>query len=130
MKKQQMVGTRLTCGACGGVSPIARKASGTREAGHIKHMHCPKCQQVRPFIEHVACATERIWLLDEAVNAQALSRMSVLYNTLSGDIVELAEQRAILSQVGEELKGKWDAEEVIQLVESKGYKLHIMNTYL
>lgn len=51
MKKQRTVQTKLQCTDCGTVFPIQRKASKKKELGHIKHMYCPTCKEVKAFEE-------------------------------------------------------------------------------
>lgn len=51
MKKQKMIQARLECPECKTVMPISRKAGKKKVAGHIKHMYCPTCKEVRGFEE-------------------------------------------------------------------------------
>lgn len=49
----KMETSKLICGECGAEMLIPRKRGQRREQGHIKHMYCYKCKEVRGFIEGV-----------------------------------------------------------------------------
>lgn len=51
MKRQKMVQSSLFCEDCGAKMIIPRKEAQKRELNHVKHMHCYKCKEVKPFIE-------------------------------------------------------------------------------
>ena len=41
----------LRCPVCSNETPIWRKSSRLKERNHVKHMWCPWCKAVRPFVE-------------------------------------------------------------------------------
>lgn len=51
MKKSKVVLSQLCCDVCNFEMTIPRKANKQKTKGHIKHMYCPSCQVVQPFIE-------------------------------------------------------------------------------
>ena len=51
----------LYCEECDFEMIIPRKRGHKRELGHIKHMHCPRCQQVRGFIEETRDQSLDFW---------------------------------------------------------------------
>lgn len=51
MKKQEMVISNLKCQECGNILTVPRKRAKQREDGHIKHMFCPYCKDIKPFEE-------------------------------------------------------------------------------
>ena len=48
---KRLVPVTLRCPVCGNEPVIWRKASKLKERGHVKHMWCPNCEAVRPFVE-------------------------------------------------------------------------------
>lgn len=46
-----MIISYLKCTECNEKIPIPRKRGQMRENGHIKHMYCPYCKKITPFIE-------------------------------------------------------------------------------
>lgn len=51
MRTNNVKQTRLECPQCGSIMPIMRKRGKQKEAGHIKHMYCFKCNEVVGFVE-------------------------------------------------------------------------------
>lgn len=43
--------TYLQCNECDYVFPIFRKRHRMKEKNHVKHMYCPSCKEVKPFLE-------------------------------------------------------------------------------
>lgn len=52
MKKQKMVISSLKCQECGTILTVPRKRARQRESGHIKHMFCPFCKNIKAFEEN------------------------------------------------------------------------------
>ncbi len=51
MKKTPRYIRHLNCKVCGTAMTSTAKIGQKRKAGHIKHMYCPMCRCVQPFIE-------------------------------------------------------------------------------
>ena len=51
MGRKNTTPARLECPECGYVAEIRRKSSKLKKAGHVKHMWCPVCEEVRGFVE-------------------------------------------------------------------------------
>lgn len=61
MGRRNFVMTDLYCTECYFKMTIPRKESLQKEEGHIKHMNCPRCKQVRPFEEKEKDSTVSFW---------------------------------------------------------------------
>ena len=129
MRKQQMRISRLTCGACGTASPIARKASSTRDLGHVKHMHCAKCEATKPFIEHVADTVEGLWIKEATHNSYELNQVTTLYNPTREEVLNKKDKVEVLKEVESELGEGWTPDKACESLEDRGYVIHIMNAY-
>lgn len=51
MAKYGTVSATLQCSECDFLFVIQRKRGRQKPSGHIKHMHCMKCDNIQPFIE-------------------------------------------------------------------------------
>jgi hypothetical protein len=49
--KTRTTQTFLKCDCCGNVNPIFRKKSKQRDKGHLKHMYCYKCKEIKAHLE-------------------------------------------------------------------------------
>lgn len=61
MKRQKMFYSRLVCEECGNEFKVPRKRAKKREEGHIKHMHCIKCQETTAHVEDNRSEAEKYW---------------------------------------------------------------------
>lgn len=61
MKKQVYVISNLVCEECGSSFKLPRKRAKRREEGHIKHMHCVKCNKVTAHVEDNRSQAEKYW---------------------------------------------------------------------
>lgn len=53
------------CEECGMKIPLPRKKRKQREKGHIKHLHCVKCQKITAHTEVRSCDLEERYLYQE-----------------------------------------------------------------
>lgn len=53
--------SRLVCEECGNEFKVPRKRAKKREEGHIKHMHCIKCQETTAHVEDNRSEAEKYW---------------------------------------------------------------------
>ena len=49
--KTRTFSTNLKCPECGKYVIIRRKIGRRKTNGHVKHMYCPYCQKIVPFVE-------------------------------------------------------------------------------
>lgn len=61
MKKQVFVISNLICTECGNNFKLPRKRAKKREEGHIKHLHCVKCNKTTAHVEDNRSEAEKYW---------------------------------------------------------------------
>lgn len=121
--------SNLVCGACKQPLTIPRKRGKQKGAGHVKHMYCPHCKAIRPFVENsITGKNERFWAINNLVDLKDLSKHCVIYDPEDNLILTKDNQMALISKELYNYDKNITVENGIKRLENEGYVVHVLTT--